>query len=155
MAQENVADADVHYWLQSVGIESLCQWDVLRFLHRHRITLLPPKGLAGLLGYQMKSVVAALNSLAALQLIQWSAQSRGGSLYQFIVPPELPRSDAVERLLALSDHRSGRLLLGRHLGRGDRTPLEGLQAARRFLDDADTILDKIERFCARTSETLQ
>jgi hypothetical protein len=107
------------------------------------------------LGYRMEPVVAALDSLAALQLIQWSAQSQGASSYQVIVPPVRSRSDALERLFALSDHRSGRLLLGKHLGRGDRTPHEGLQAARRFLDDADAIRDKIERFCGRTSKTPQ
>jgi len=154
IAQENVnvADADVQHWLQSVGIESLCQLEVLTFLHRHRITLLPPEYLARLLGYQMEPVVAALDSLATLQLLRRS-ESRGVSLYQFTVPPSLSRSDAVERLLVLSDHRSGRLLLGKHLGRGDRTPDEGLQAARRFLDDSDAILDTINRFCGRTSET--
>jgi len=155
MAQENIADADVHNWLQSVGVESLCQWDVLGFLHRHRITLLPPKGLAGLLGYEMKSVVAALDSLAALQLVQWSARSHGANSYQLVVPLELSRSDALERLFALSDHRSGRLLVDKHLGRGDRSPHEGLQAVRRFLNDADSVVDKIARFCGRTSETPQ
>jgi len=154
VAQDHIADADgdVHHWLQSVGVESLCQWDVLTFVYRHRTTLLRPLHLARLLGYRMEPVVAALDSLATLQLLRWS-ESRGVSLYQFTVPPSLSRSDAVERLLALSEHRSGRLLLGKHLGRGDRTPDEGLQAARRFLDDSDAILDTINRFCGRTSET--
>ena len=155
MAQENIVDADVRSWLQSIGVESLCQWDVLTFLYRHGTTILPPKGLARLLGYRMEPVVAALGSLAALQLLHWSAQSRGPSSYQLMVPPAPSQNNALERLLALSDHRSGRLLLDKHLGRGDRTPNEGLQRARQFLDDADVILDKIERFCGRTSETPQ
>ena len=157
IAQENVnvADADVQHWLQSVGVESLCQLEVLTFLHRHPITLLPPEYLARLLGYQMEPVVAALDSLSALQLLKWSAQSRGALAYQFIVPPVPSRTDALERLLALSDHRSGRLLLGKHLGRGDRTPHEELQAVRQFLDDADATLYKIKRFFGRTSETVQ
>ena len=153
MARET--NADVHDWLQRVGVESLCQWDVLTFLYRHPTTLLPPKDLAGRLGYQMEPVVAALDSLAALQLLQWSAPSRGTSSYQLIVPPVLSQSVALERLLALGDRRSGRLLLGKHLGRGERTPHEGLQAALQFLGDAAAILDKIERFCGQASETLQ
>ena len=152
MAQEHVPDADVRHWLQSVGAESLCQWDVLTFLYRHRTTLMPPTHLARLLGYRVEPVVAALDSLAALQLVQ-SAHSRGASVYRLIVLPVLSRSHAVERLLALSDRRSGRLLLGKHLGRGDRAPHEGLQAARQFLDDAAAILDTIKRFRGRTSET--
>lgn len=153
MAQET--NADLHHWLQSVGVESLCQWDVLTFLYSHRTILLPPKGLARLLGYRIEPVVAALDSLAALQLLKWSTQSRGASSYQLIVPPVPSRNDALERLLALSDHREGRLLLGKHLGRGERTPYEGLQAARQFLADADAMLDKIDRFYGVTSETLQ
>jgi hypothetical protein len=157
IAQENVnvADADVQHWLQSVGVESLCQLEVLTFLHRHRITLLPPEYLARLLGYQLEPVVAALDSLSALQLLKRSPQSRGARSYQFIVPPVPSRTDALERLLALSDHRSGRLLLGKHLGRGDRTPHEELQAVRQFLDDADATLYRIKRFFGRTPETVQ
>ena len=117
----NVADADVQHWLQSVGVESLCQLEVLSFLHHHPITFLPPEYLARLLGYRMDPVVDALDSLSALQLLKWSAQSRGGHSYQFIVPSVPSRTDALERLLALSAHRSGRLLLRKHLGRGDGT----------------------------------
>lgn len=152
---ENVADADVQYWLQSVGVESLCQLEVLTFLHRHPIILLPPEYLARLLGCQMEPVVAALDSLSALQLLKWSAQSGGARSYQFIVPSVPSRTDALERLLALSDHRSGRLLLGKHLGRGDRTPHEELQAVRQFLDDADSTLHQIVLLFGRTSETVQ
>ena len=157
IAQENVnvADADVQHWLQSVGVESLCQLEVLTFLHRHPITLLPPEYLARLLGYRMEPVVAALDSLSALQLLKGSAQSRGARSYQFIAPSVPSRTDALERLLALSGHRSGRLLLGKHLGRGDRTPYEELQAVRQFMDDADATLYKIVLLFGRTSETVQ
>jgi hypothetical protein len=155
LAQEHVADADVQHWLQSVGLESLCQLEVLTFFHRHRMTLLPPEYLARLLGYGMEPVVAALDSLTTLQLLEWSPQSRGARTYQVIVSPVPSRNDALEQLLALNDNRSGRLLLGKHLGRGHETPREELQALRRqFLDDADSILDKIKRMCGRTSETV-
>jgi hypothetical protein len=32
-------DAEVESWLQTLGVESLCQWDVLIFLFRHQSTL--------------------------------------------------------------------------------------------------------------------
>jgi hypothetical protein len=152
---ENVADADVQHWLHSVGVESLCQLEVLTFLHRHPITLLPPEYLARLLGYGIEPVVAALDSLSALQLLKWSAQSRGARSYQVIAPSARSRTDALEQLLALSHHRAGRLLLGKHLGREDRTPHEELQAVRRFLDDADAALYQIVLLFGRTSETVQ
>ena len=152
---ENIADADVQHWLQSVGVESVCQLEVLTFLHRHPTTVLPPEYLARLLGYQMEPVVAALDSLSALQLLKWSAQSRGARSYQFIVPSVPSRTDALERLLALSDHRSGRLLLGKHLGRGDGAPHDDLQAVQQFLDDADATLHQIVLLFGRTPETVQ
>ena len=157
IAQENetVANVDVQHWLQSVGVESLCQLEVLTFLHRHPITLLPPEYLARLLGYQMEPVVAALDSLSALQLLKWSPQSRGARSYQVIAPSVLSRTDALEQLLALSAHRAGRLLLGKHLGRDERTPHEERQAVRQFLDDTDATLCKMVLLFGRTSETVQ
>ncbi|MEO7889901.1 MAG: hypothetical protein ABIW19_07855 [Vicinamibacterales bacterium] len=153
---ENVADGDVQCWLQSVGVDSLCQLEVLTFLDRHRFILLPPEYLARLLGYRMESVVLALDSLAELRLLEWKSHTTGGCAYQLLVPTTLWRSDSLERLLFLCGDRSGRLLLGRHLGRYGPTPHEELQAARRqCLDDADAVLQTIVlRFCGRTSETV-
>jgi hypothetical protein len=151
-ADVNVADADVQHWLQSVGLESLCQLEVLSFLHHHPMTLLPPEYLARLLGYRMEPVVEALHSLSALRLLRWSAQSRGAHSYQFIVPSGPSRTAALERLLALGADRSGRLLLRKHLGRGDATLHEDLQTVQRFLDDADATVHKIALLFGRTSE---
>jgi signal transduction histidine kinase len=39
MAQDNQPDLQVEGWLKTVGIESLCQWDVLVFLYRHQSSL--------------------------------------------------------------------------------------------------------------------
>lgn len=146
MTEDNVADADVQHWLQAVGIESRCELEVLTFFHRHRISLLPPEYLARLLGYPIESIVAALDSLATQQLLEWSPEAQGARGYGFIVPPVLARSEALERLFALSAHRSGRLLLAKHLRR-DMAAQE-LQAARRqFLDDAYTDLEVIKQLC--------
>ena len=154
--QENIAEADVQHWLRSVGVESLCQLEVLAFFCRHRFTLLPAQYLARLLGYQIEPVVVALNSLAARQLLEWSPQSQGTRVYEFIAPSVQSRSDALERLLALSAHRQGRLLLGKHLGPGNETSREERRAARRqFRDAANADLETIRRFCGRTSDTVQ
>ena len=156
ITEENVAAADVRHWLQTVGVESRCELEVLTFFHRHRITLLPPEYLARLLGYPVESVVAALDSLTTLQLLEWSPQTRGARAYEFIVPPVVARSEALERLLALSDHRSGRLLLGKHLERDSEARGEEIQAARRqFLDDTYADLHLIKQLFGRTSGTVQ
>ena len=80
ITEENVAAADVRHWLQTVGVESRCELEVLTFFHRHRITLLPPEYLARLLGHPVESVVAALDSLTTLQLLEWSPQTRGARI---------------------------------------------------------------------------
>ena len=49
--RENPPDLQVEGWLKTLGIESLCQWDVLVFLYRHPISLFGAEHLAGLLGY--------------------------------------------------------------------------------------------------------
>ena len=156
IAQEHVADADVQHWLQRVGLESLCQLEVLTFFHRHPTSVLPASYLARLLGYPMEPVATVLDSLATLRLLEWSPQPRGAHAYHVVVSPVPPRSEALERLLSLSDNRSGRLLLGKYFGRRNETVREDLQAAQReFLKNADTDLERIARFFGRTSETVQ
>ena len=68
--QENPPDAEVEGWLKTLGIESLCQWDVLVFFHRHPMSLLGPAHLASLLGYENGPVVAALDVLESLRLVK-------------------------------------------------------------------------------------
>ena len=156
IAQANVADADVQHWLQSVGLESLCQLEVLTFFHRHPTSVLPASYLARLLGYPMEPVATVLDSLANLRLLEWSPQPRGARAYQVVVSPVPSRSEALERLLSLGDNRSGRLLLGQHFRRRHDTEREELQAAqRKFLEDADADRERIARFFGRTSSTVQ
>jgi len=47
MAQDNQPDLQVEGWLKTLGIESLCQWDVLVFLYRHQPTLVRAEHIAG------------------------------------------------------------------------------------------------------------
>ena len=156
IAQGNVAAADVQQWLQSVGLESLCQLEVLTFFHRHPTSVLPASYLARLLGYPMEPVATVLDSLATLRLLEWSPQPRGACAYHVVVSPVPSRSEVLERLLSLSDSRSGRLLLGKHFERRNETMREDLQAAQQeFLKNADTDLERIARLFGRTSETVQ
>jgi hypothetical protein len=136
MQPDSISGAEIEGWLKTLGIESLCQWDVLVFLYRHQSSLVGADFIARLLGYASGPVVAALDVLERLGLVERSRVSRNVRLYQFTVPSDPQRGDAWERLLALAGHRGGRVLLAKRLRDGDRTHQEMLQAARRFLAEA-------------------
>ena len=84
------SDPEVAGWLHTLGVVSLCQWDVLVFLYRHQTTLLGAADLARLLGYASDPIVVALDVLESLGLVERSRVSQGARLYQFIVPLDLP-----------------------------------------------------------------
>ncbi len=140
MTQPEAVEADVHRWLATIRVESLCQWDVVVFLYRHQTILMSPDELARLMGYQTATMFGTLAILAAQELVEFSQRSSAAArLYRFAEPSEPARRDALGRLLALAEHRSGRLLLCKCLRRGDRSPREGLEAARRMLEDAKRV----------------
>jgi biotin operon repressor len=119
MAEDNQPDLQVEDWLKTLGIESLCQWDVLVFLDRHQPSLVSAEHIARFLGYATAEVVAALDSLESSGLVEHSRVSRGVRFYQLTAPADPPRSDASERLMTLADNHTVRLLLARRL-RGSR-----------------------------------
>lgn len=97
-------------WLQSLGISSMRQWDVLVFLHRHDASLLGAEQIAKLLGYETADVLAALESLYAHHLLKQSRPSNGARLYQFCHGSlEDPLRHAFDGLMSLASSRSGRL----------------------------------------------
>jgi hypothetical protein len=51
MAPSPSPDAEISNWLHTLGVTSLCQWEMLVFLYHHQATLLPVADLARLLGY--------------------------------------------------------------------------------------------------------
>jgi len=102
---ENPPDLQVEKWLETLGIESLCQWDVLVFLYRHPISLFGAEYLACLLGYASGPVVAALD---ALRLVERSRVSQGVRLYRLTVPADPQRADAAKRFLPLPPGLRGR-----------------------------------------------
>ena len=120
MAQDNKPDVQVEGWLKTLGIESLCQWDVLVFQYRHQSSLVGAEHIVRFLGYATAEVVAALDSLESPGLVERSRVSQGVRLYQLTAPADPTRRDALERLMTLADSRTVRLLLARRLRGSDR-----------------------------------
>ena len=112
MAQDNQPDLQVEGWLKTLGIESLCQWDVLVFLDRHPSSLVSTQDVAHFLGYATADVVAALDSVESSGLVERSRVSQGVRMYQLTAPADPTRRDALERLMTLADSHTVRLLLG-------------------------------------------
>jgi DNA-binding MarR family transcriptional regulator len=130
MAQDNQPDLLVEGWLKTLGIESLCQWDVLVFLYRHQPTLASTEHIALFVGYATAEVVAALDSVESSGLVERSRVSQEEvRLYQLTAPADPTRRDALERLMTLADSHTVRLLLGRRL-RGDDRPAQNKKAVR-------------------------
>ena len=120
MAQDNKSDVQVEGWLKTLGIESLCQWDVLVFLYRHQSSLVSAEHIARFVGYATAEVVAALDSLESSGLVERSRVSQGVRLYQLTAPADPTHSDALERLMTFADSHTVRLLLARRRGGSDR-----------------------------------
>ena len=120
MAQDNQPDLQVEGWLKTLGIESLCQWDVMVFLDRHPSILDSNEHIARFVGYATAEVVAALDSLESSVLLERSRVSQGVRLYQLTAPADPTRRDALERLMTLADGHTGRLLLARRLRGSDQ-----------------------------------
>ena len=115
MERDNPPDLQVEGWLKTLGVELLCQWDVLVFLYRHQSSLVSAEHIARFLGYPTAKVVAALDSLESSGLVERSRVSQGVRLYQLTAPADPTRRDALERHMTLADSRTVRLLLARRL----------------------------------------
>jgi len=120
MRQEPPSASEVEAWLKTLGIESLCQWDVLVFLYRHLSSLVSGEHIARFLGYATAEVVAALDNAESSGLVERSRVSQGVRLYQVNAPADPTRRDALERLMTLVDSHTVRLLLARRLQGSDR-----------------------------------
>jgi hypothetical protein len=140
VAHEDASDLPVEAWLKTLGIDSLVQWDVLAFVYRHRTSLIGGEAIAGLLGHATDPVVAALDVLESLALVARSRATHGVRLYQFTLPPDPTRRDALERLNALAESRAGRLRLRELLRPRDQAAPEARQAARDVLAGAGPVL---------------
>jgi DNA-binding MarR family transcriptional regulator len=130
MAQGNQPNLQVEGWLETLGIESLCQWDLLVFLHRHQPSLVSAEHIARFLGHGTAELVAALDSVQSSGLIERSRVSQAEvRLYQLTAPADPMRRDALERLMTFADSHTVRRRLGRRLRGGDR-PAQNKKAVR-------------------------
>jgi DNA-binding MarR family transcriptional regulator len=141
----NATEFPVEAWLETLGIDSLTQWDMLVFLYRHRTSLVGAEFIARLLGYGTAPVVAALDFLESLDLVERSRVFQGVRLYQLTLPNGSPRRAAFERLVALADSRAGRLCLSKKLKPRNQTPQQRLQASQCFLAEAQQSLQAAKR----------
>jgi hypothetical protein len=133
MQHEHLSDAEIEGLLKTLGVTSLCQWDVLVFLYHHQTSLVGANLIAHLLGYANDPVVAALDVLAFLGLVERSRVSQAARLYQFTVPSDPQQHDAWVHLLPLASYRAGRVRLAQHLRGGDQTAQAEQDKTRRLL----------------------
>ena len=115
MARDNEPDVRIEGWLKTLGIESLCQWDILVFLDRHPSLLIGAQNIPFFLGYAMAQAVAALDSLDSLGLVERSRDSQGVRLYEVTAPTDPARRDALARLMLFADGHTVRPRLARRL----------------------------------------
>ena len=131
MREQNRRNAEVDGWLKTLGVKTLSQWDVLVFLCRHLASLVSAEHIAWLLGYDTGAVVAALDSLEKLGLVDRSRVDQGVRLYQYAAPASPGLKDPLGRLLTFADSRAGRLLLIKKLRRSKPPkPDNGLPASQ-------------------------
>jgi hypothetical protein len=98
--------------LNSAGISSLSDLDVLSFIYRHRASLGSADQIARLLGYPREAVGNSLGTLEARGLIRRSRASQDVHLYQFLCfETDNPRHESVLQLMRLAGDRAGRLLI--------------------------------------------
>ena len=123
MAMDTPGDVQVGAWLKILGIESLCQWDMLVFLDRHPSLLVSAENIPFFLGHATAEVVAALDSLGSSGLVKRSRVSQGARLYEVTASADPAHRDALERLITNADGHAVRLLLARKLRGGQRSDL--------------------------------
>ena len=116
------SDLPVREHLKVLGVSTLSEWDVLTFLHRHGTSLTSAAEIALLLGGNKAEISAALDRLAALELIRRSRGSQGVRLYRISVPTDPSRYACLMELMSLAENRDGRLLLLKHLPRESSRP---------------------------------
>jgi len=101
--------------LSAVGIRSLDEWDILRYLADHPLGPIGPDHLAHQVGQELAGTGPVLVWLEGLGLVAHSAGPAGSSLYQFVTPTSRSRREALAQLLLLDRGRAGRAFLERSL----------------------------------------
>ena len=101
--------------LQSLGISSMSEWDVLVFVSNRRASLLRTDQIASLIGYETTAVSAALDLLEREAIIERSQPSQGVSFCRILPSTDIARQTCILQLIRLSKTRPGRVLLAKHL----------------------------------------
>jgi DNA-binding MarR family transcriptional regulator len=115
--QDQSPDALVQEYVKDSGLVSLAEWDVLIFLYRHQSSLASAEQIARLLGHPNEAVDRALETLERHKLIQRSRPSQGVRFYKLFSEAQLDPGNRLRQLTRFAAHRSGRLLLVKHLRR--------------------------------------
>lgn len=111
-------------------IQTVCDLDVLMFLHRHSRALLTTEQLAGFVGYRLTDIVKSLDAFIGTGLLDRTAQPSSHAARLFILVRTEARGDDVRALLELASTRKGRECireaLQSHQARGTGTaPTQG------------------------------
>ncbi|HSA87815.1 MAG TPA: hypothetical protein VLE46_16690 [Nitrospira sp.] len=93
---------------QAAVIQSACDLDLLVFLYRHPRALLTSEQLAVFVGYPLKDIAKALNTLIEAGLLGRMAQHSGHAARMFLLLLDGPQGGGVKTLLELASRRQGR-----------------------------------------------
>ncbi len=107
--EEKSPDFVVQECLESLGISSLGDWDVLIFLYHHHAILASVEQIARLVGYPSNVAGNTLDTLESLGLVQRSRDSQGLRLYQLSTFMHDPPQSCFWKLMSLVANREGRL----------------------------------------------
>jgi hypothetical protein len=146
MEQSPPPDPEIAGWLTTLGVTSLCQWDVLIFLYQHHTTLLDATDLARLLGYTSNAIVTALDRLETQELVARSRVSHGVRLYRVRVSPDFPCGAAFARLSTLAADRAGRVRVAQQLRR-DTPPRRATE------ENSDKLWTRLIKLLSKRPET--
>lgn len=107
-------------------IRNACDLDLIVFLQRHPRTLLTSEQLAGFLGYNLKDIAKALESLIDVGLVERTAQQSLHAARMFTLLLDGPHGGGIRPLLDLAFTREGREAIlqalkepGSHPGQSD------------------------------------
>lgn len=89
-------------------IQSACDLDLLVFLYRHPRTLLTSEQLAGFVGYSLKDIAQALDTLIEAGLLERTAQQSAHAARMFLLLLDGPQGGGVKALVELASTRQGR-----------------------------------------------
>jgi DNA-binding MarR family transcriptional regulator len=113
--REQMLESPLQRCVVNVGISLLCDWDVFAFVYRHVSSLATVDQIARLVGYESGVVRGALDRLEGQKLIERSRLSRGVRLYRVLSLKDVEHRRCLQKLVALSESRAGRLELARLL----------------------------------------